>query len=1286
MSLQKSFFTFQSLLRMSIGLLLCLELSIYTVSAQTHTFEIEWDAPQTIRYNEQDYLFPKIKHQEFSGSKLIFISKVDLPDSYNYKVKVKKITYSPITQEDLTYLKATSYVFSDSIQVDVAISSDRGDKKLAIYCFPYAKVNGVLSRIQAVEVSYTQTAQTASILAKDFVSNSVLSDNASSWYKIAIPSDGIYKIDKALLVGLGINVSNLNPKHINIYGNASGRLPEKNSEYRADDLVKNAILVIGEADNVFNDEDYILFHAFGPSKLIPVNSTFTLDKNPYSNSAFYFIRISESESPLRIQDLASSDQTVSHFVTDYNYYDIHEVDNLNLVNAGQRFYGELFDSELTQNFSFSIPNISDELQFKVAMATSKGGTVAKYYHNSTLLKSSLFSSSLGDYFRNLDVFTLPNPPSNVNLTIEINRPNASVLTYLDKIEINTRRNLSFFGSEMYFRDTRSVGLGNRAQYTISNFPSNGFVWEISNRTQPALIIPNSFSNGNFVFTLNSDSLRQFIASSNSGFKSPILMGAVSSQNLHGLEAAEVLIVSNPAFISQANRLADLHRATGKSVHVVDVNQIYNEFSSGAQDPVAIRMFAKMFYDRANGVDSLMPKSLLLFGDGTFDPRSIVSNTNYLLTYQFENSESHIDGLVSDDFFALLDDDEAISPYDDLDIGVGRLLISSLAQAKEQVDKIETYLKNGMSGTQVADCCGGTVNDEGSFGDWRLNYVQIADDEENGYFVKIDAEPQSLNVKQNNPMMNADKIYSDAYVQQSVAGGQRYPEVVKAIDDRFQRGALMINYTGHGGEAGAAEERIITIPQILAYTNSPRLPLFVSATCEFTKYDDPFRVSAGEWMSINPIGGAIALMTTTRSVYFSTNTLVSLRLYDNVFARDAYMEPLTFGEIIRRTKNQAVTGSDNKRSFTLIGDPALQIALPRYKIVTDSINGLNPALAVDTIEALSKMTVKGHVEDQFGNIQSNFNGFLVPTVFDKPKKTKTLGQDSGSPVIEFDQQRNAMYKGKASIQNGYFSFDFVVPKDINYAYGNGKISYYGHNKVIDGGGSDTRLIVGGVNPLGINDTEGPTVELFLNDDSFVNGGLTDESPKLIANVFDENGINTVGNGIGHDIVAILDGKTDQPIILNDYYTSDLDTYKSGKLEYDFSGLAVGKHVLEFKIWDVNNNSSTVRVEFEVAEKQEISLSHVLNYPNPFTTVTDFYFEHNQVCESLETQIQIFTISGKLVKTINTPVKTRGFRTEAIPWDGRDDYGDKIARGVYIYRLTVETPDGEKASHLEKLVLL
>jgi len=1283
----------------SILIIILINFSMTTVNVgfcqEEELLIIEWDQPQSLMYDNNNFIVPKIKNQILDGNKPNFFFRKEVNSNFNSNLSLEIISLENATSVDEKYL-SNQFLVVDTLKYELKVVADRSKKSIILNLFPFVKENGILKRITSVKIIQTNISN-VQYNEKDFVANSVLRPGSGFWYKISVKNDGIHKIDKAFLESCGIDVENLNPDHIHIYGNGDGRLPELNSIPRSDDLVNNVIEIVGGGDGSFDDDDYILFHAWGPHRWSQsgINS-FNQDRNIYSDISCYFINVNGNEAPLRIATTSSVVVPTTHNVSTYSYYDAHEIDATNIIGGGQRWYGELFDTDLQRVINFSVPNIdnTNPANFEISIASSAKsalGTSHSYSVNGTSIGSFTLPVA-SDYARQVMNMSLTNPSSNLSILMTVVRDIPSTLTYLDRILLNARRRLTFvttqssLGTQFGFRDLNSVGVGNVSEFTIQNLPStSGFVWEVTDRHQPTKI-NGSFIGADFVFRLPTDELREFVASDGVDFFVPVKVAEVTNQNLHALDQAEYLIVTHKNFVSQANRLADLHRSNGTSVHVVTSEQIYNEFSSGMLDPTAIKMFAKMFYDRGLSAPQTRPQSLLLFGDGTYDPKNrVANNNNYIPTYQMLASENHIDAMVTDDYFGMLDDNESIGSTDQLDIGVGRLLISDNEMARQQVDKIQHYMKNGSNlySTANTNCS----SDDGSttFGDWRTKYVQIADDEEGAYFIDNDVEPQYDSVKKNYPAMNCDKIYLDAYKQISTAGGQRYPDVVQAIDDRIERGALVVNYVGHGGEVGVAEERVILIPQIQEWKNIDKMALIVSATCEFTKFDDPDRVSAGEWASLNPYGGAIALMTTTRAVYFGVNTNTGKSFYDNVFKRDANNQPRTFGEIIRTTKN-GVPGSNNKRSFTLIGDPHLKIALPRMNIVTDSINGISPSIQMDTIRALSKVTIKGHVEDFNGNTLTGFNGFLYPSVYDKPKQQQTLGNDATSPIRTFELQTNKLYKGKASVTNGQFEFTFIVPKDINYAFDFGKISYYAENGSFDALGEDARVYVGGVNPNGINDDIGPDIDIYLNDENFVSGGITDETPQLIVKIFDENGINAVGNGVGHDLTAILDEETANPIILNDYFASDLDSYQSGEIKYNFSTISVGRHTLTVKIWDVNNNSSEKTIDFEVREKEELSLEHVLNYPNPFTTSTEFYFEHNQCCTSLDAQIQIMTVSGKLVKTINQPVNTVGYRSEGIHWNGRDDFGDQLAKGVYIYRLLVRTPEGEIAEKLEKLVIL
>ncbi|MBD3638977.1 MAG: type IX secretion system sortase PorU [Crocinitomicaceae bacterium] len=1183
---------------------------------------------------------------------------------------------------------------TDDPEIQVNFGKSRSQNFVSVYYYPIVLINGQTKLVDEVEITVTsQPSAQGFDRSTYFAPNSVLA--SGSWYKIGVSKTGVFKIDYSFLTSIGVNTSGLNPNHINIYGNHVPKMSENNSIYRPDDLLKNAIFVQGDGDGSFDSGDYILFYATGPDIELYASTKINVAKNHVDSLNYYFIHIDAADSPKRVGTGSVSANPVTHTVTSFNDVVLHEKNEINLIKSGIRWFGEHFDIELSKDIVVSLPGINTsspvELHSSIASKVQSGSGNFIITINGTEqenISCSPFSGAYNEAMRNTSTSSFNVSSSTLNINMTFDRTSPASEAWLDFLQFNYKRNANLGSGQFLIRDLLSIGIGNVVEYTVSGASSASFIWEVTDPSN-AVSVPGSLSGSNFTFALDADSLRSIAVFNSGQAYTPLYVGSVSNQNLHALPQCDFMIVTHATLRQQADRLAAIHQGLGETVHVVDIQQVYNEFSGGVSDPVAVRWLMKMFYDRAGGDPNLMPENLCLFGDGTYDPLNRLAGNNYMIpTYNnqdYDNTVDYADSYTSDDFFGILDDGEAMTAADMMDIGVGRIPVTDLEEAKSVVDKIEHYVNFGSylySNAQGVQCDENGYSS--SFGAWRNKLVLMADDENGGQFVK-DCEELSDSTEKLYPEINVVKIYLDAYQQVVTSGGQRYPDVEEAINQNMNNGALVFNYVGHGGETGLTLERAVTMSMIENWSNVNNMVIFISATCEFSRYDDPDRVSAGERTLTAPYGGAVGLLTTTRLVYISLNTEMVRNLYTALFKEENGL-PLSLGEIMRRTKNLTSSVSENKRNFTLLGDPALRLGKPQPRIVTDSINSVAVTMATDTLKALSKITVAGHVGNSSGVVIPNYNGIVYPTVYDKRKTRYTLGQDPTSPVLPFDTQNNIIYKGKATVTNGYFKFSFVVPKDIDYTFGKGKISYYSNNQNSNSYGFDTSIVVGGVDPNGINDNTGPDITLYMNDPNFVNGGITDEAPLFIAEVSDENGINTTGNGIGHDIILTIDGNTADPIVLNNFYEADLDTYQSGKVSYKLSDLSPGNHTATFKVWDVNNNSSEAVLDFTVIEEEDLGISHLLNYPNPFTTNTDFYFEHNQCCTSLDVRIEIFTVSGKLVKTILDNVNTIAYRSEGINWDGRDEYGDKLARGVYVYRLTIKTPDGEKAEKLEKLVIL
>ena len=1215
------------------------------------------------------------------------------------RVEIENAQFEPFKEEDLLTNKISPAL---EITVQSKISYHKKLPYAAVTFLPYRKnaFTGHAERLVAFDLKISPLSYASPATASRFyTSGSVLAHG--DWYKMSVSQDGVYKLSYQFLKNLGIDVDNIDPRNLKVYGNGGGMLPFANSTPRYDDLQQNAIYVSGENDGHFDHNDYVLFYGQSPTRWTynTGDKKFHHDVNLYSDSTFYFITADGGSATVkRIQMQNSSSSTPTHFVTSFDDYGYHEADLYNLIKSGREWYGEQFDGfNSTKNFDFSFPNLVSTERVKIKVdavgrATSASCAFqlsANGQNLSTLTLASLANVQyFADYARETAVADsfLTSVPL-VSASLHFSSADASAIGWLNYIEMNARRELNYSGAgnQFGFRDSRTTGAGKVAQFTISNVNTALQVWDV---TDPINVAEQQVITGgtDLSFTIHSDILHQFVAFNSSSFLTAKAVGKVANQNLHALPQSQLFIVTHPDFLAASNELADFHRAHDHlSVSVVTTTQVYNEFSSGAPDVSAIRDFMKMFYER--GLTTDMPKYLLLMGDASYDNKNrLPSNTNFVLSYQSQNSLVFINSYISDDFFGLLDDSEGQwneTDIDMVDISVGRLPVKTPAEAASMLKKIKTYASPDPSSVNVTQC----QQQAGSvFGDWR-NIVTFVGDDQDGNIHIGNADELANIVRQNYPVYNIDKIYLDAYKQESSPGGQRYPDARKAISDRVQRGTLLMTYVGHGGEVGWAHERVLEVEDINGWTNSNSLAAFLTATCEFTRVDDPGRTSAGEYVLLNPNGGGICLFTTSRLALSGQNQSLSKYFFAHFFSPMNGKMP-TIGDVFEQTKIDY--NVLNTRNFLLLGDPALTLAYPEWDVKTTAINSVAVNAVADTLKALSKVTISGTVQNKSGQKLAGFNGIIYPTVYDKAVTYKTLGQDSldsdpDSP-FPFVLQKNVLYRGKANVTNGDFSFTFVIPKDISLRYGFGRLSYYATNGVNDANGYYENLIIGGVNAAAGLDDKGPDVKLYLNDDKFAFGGLTDQNPYLYAIISDTSGVNTVGTGIGHDITTQLDHDNNKLFVLNDYYQADLNNYQKGSVKYKLSSLSEGRHSVKFKVWDVYNNSSEAYTEFIVSGSASLALEHVLNYPNPFTTHTNFMFEYNCPCTSLEVMIQIFTVSGKLIKTIDQRVHTEGYRSDQIEWNGLDDYGNKIGRGVYVYKLRVKASDTKYAEKFEKLVIL
>ena len=1105
-----------------------------------------------------------------------------------------------------------------------------------------------------------------------------------SWYAIAIKQEGMYRVDVPLLNSLGINTADLSSASIRLFGNGGGMLPEDNRIPRADDLVENAIFVSDGGDGRFNGNDFFLFYAPGPDRWEKdsLQKSFRHQKNRYTDRSIYYISVGGTG--LRVaarQATLPANQTVNSFTDRY----FHELDSINFLKSGKQWYGEEFTNapgrSLTRSFSIALPNliVGNNIRFVSSVASRSVGVGSRFeiaVNGTTVLQQSVPPVSTGTY----DLVAFPAEQSAVfplgqtALTIRYNYVPGSVNAqgWLNWFEIFPKRQLSLAGADpLFFRDWESVAPNAVAEFRIAGGSNATQVWDITEPQRPVAMQGN-LSGTEYRFSQPATQLREYVAFNGSGLLRPEVVGAVANQNLHALPPAQYLVVTHPSLLTEANRLAAHHRnASGLFVHVVTTTQIYHEFASGSPDPAAIRDFVKMFYDKAASDSTRRPRYLLLLGDASFDDRDRISgNTNLVPSYQSDESLDPLGTYVSDDFFGFLDDHEFIGrnfPINLLDIGIGRIPARNITDAKAVVDKIIRY------------------SEPESLGAWRNDITLVADDEDNNLHLE-DAEFHA-DVIRRNPLFNITKIYTDAYPQISTSGGSRSPAVNQAINSKIFSGNLIWNYSGHGGSRRLAEEVLLDQDIVQTWSNANRLPLFITATCDFAPFDDPQQFSLGENLLLRERTGAIALMTTTRVVFAFSNRVINNQYFQVALRVDSNGVYPSLGDAVRTTKNETYSFFGdiiNNRKFTLLGDPALRLAFPRHRMRLLSINDRSPG--IDTLRALNHYTVSGEVIDALGNRRSDFNGHVYPLIFDKPQELKTLGNDAGSRIAPFLATQNVLFRGKARVVNGMFNYSFVVPKDINYRFGNGRFSHYAENGQTDANHAAENIVIGGAGNEQINDRTGPQIRAFLNDEKFVNTGITNCQPVLILKLFDSSGINTVGTGIGHDLTAVLNNDNNQFFVLNDYYEAETNSFQRGQVRFQLPKLPEGNHSLRIKAWDVVNNSSEYTLEFTVVNEEKLKIDRVYNYPNPFTTQTAFWFEHNRPGNTLQVNIRIFTVTGKLVKSIARTINTIGTRSSDITWDGKDEYQQRLGRGVYMYSLEVKDAQGQKQSVFQKLVIL
>lgn len=1226
-------------------------------------------------------------------------------NTYTYNIPVKEVHngyYSAkvwLNNDEMPEVVVTGVVLTPGVQlpadalavkpqqIKLAMGMDR-KRPFVVVRIPVYSVgedNTIVNRLSTVTIEVTEknSAVQRTTSGTTYAANSVLA--TGTWYKIGVTQTGFYKIDYSFLSSMGLTPSIINPANIRIFGNGGHMLSENNSDPRADDLIENAISVTSATGTSFGTNDYVIFYGVGTTNWFrdSANQRFIHQNNLYADTAYYFITV-DNGAGLRIANQAALG-TANVNSNSYNYYDRHELDAVNPTSYGKWWFGEEFNSiagNLTQTFNFNTGNaLLGTVHATVNMASTcdvsgnytsfsvnnvPGGTTGPAYATTTdqIMDTNIVSA------------TLPCSTNSVNVAVTFipaDENSALTVGYLYYIEINGRVSLNMVGNQLSFRDWQTVGAGNIASYSLGGANSSTQVWDVTNPQVPTLM-QGTLSGSTYTFSQDASMLHEFAAMNSTNLYTPTYIGPVPNQNLHGLTPAQLVIVTVPEFMNAAKKLGDYHQAhDGFNYAIATTQQIYNEFSSGGQDISAIRDFARMLYKKAAAGDA--PKYLVLFGGASYDYKYRISgNSNLVPVFESAEFTNDLTSYSTDDFFGFLDDGEYIentSKVNVLDVGIGRLPARSVAAADSIVDKIISYTTPQALGPwRIADMFA-ACRDDGAG-----NHMEVAE----LMAGRIDSDMQMI--------YNETKVYEDAIPVVSTPAGDRCPQANSEIDQQIFNGTFMTNYNGHGNTQVWSAERILTSTDYNSWTNRFMLPFMVTATCDFGQFDHPQTVSAAEQVLLLNGGGSIAMLTTTQSVFSSYNQEINGSYVDSQYTPIGNGQWRTFGDAYIAAKNQyyvSSTSADqllNFRKFALLGDPALTPDFPKYKISVDSIVDGATMTVSDTLSALGKYFINGSVRDYSGNVLSGFNGNVWVSVYDKP--TTILPIDDGG--FPYPVQSSVIYRGIATVTNGQFSVEFITPKDINYYFGHGKISTYADDNVTDAAGADLGHAIGGFSNHPVLSNEPPIVHAYINDSFFINGGITGTNTSLYVVLYDQTGINVSGNVIGHDLVAILDGNTETPYVLNDYYQTAPNSYQRGFVNFPVFGLADGKHNFRITAWDVNDNYGVGSVDFTVVDGQVVDIQSLMNYPNPFSNTTNFVFEHNHPFELATVKIDIYNTQGACVKKIVDNVTLPDSRTMEVSWDGRGDNGALLPSGVYVYQFELTTEAGIKSSAYQKLVIV
>ena len=1097
-----------------------------------------------------------------------------------------------------------------------------------------------------------------------YADKSVLSEG--HWVKVRVAETGVCRMSFSDLRAAG-----LDPQQVRVFGYGGAMKTQDFMQPNIDDLPQVPVYV---------GEDYILFYVKGAIHWTYTGSRFSHTRNTYSDYGYYLLTDDAGSllAPVEREEVTGTPTEVSSYL----YYQVHDKDLVNLIDrtgvsgGGRTFYGEQFNMNESKTFSFATPNAIADEQNTIHIEVAASSSNYSYFvanANGTSRSAYIRAKESNEHYTMAYTGTIDMKSSAVagqqQVQLTLQSSTNGTLGWLNFIEITTPSALTMTGGWMGVRTAVNYHTPALVRFHLANANASVQVWDV---TRPEAIerVPATLTGTELTWTgTQTDGIHEYVAVNPKGssFVKAEVMGEVKNQNLHGLSNIDYVIICPEGYEEIATDLAKAHEEKEAITWaVVTDQQVYNEFSSGTPDATAYRWLMKMLYDRADGNAIQKPRWLLLMGHGSFDNRNLLvtdqgastSGVKLLLTYQAYNSENEVNAYATDDYFGFLDDSEGVTDTQGrMDIGVGRLPVYNIDEARTTVNKLVQYIQNNHAGK------------------WKNQLVFLADDGENGAHTKT-AEESAERVRVKNPDFVVQKIFLDAYPQEVNASGESYPLAKNRVINLLKEGVLFFDYSGHGGYNAITNESILNLKDIEGMTNRNQA-FWLFVTCNFAQCDAGKR-SAAEAAVLNPNGGAIGILAATRTVYASPNTELNRSVCDTLFGhKNVFNYNMTLGEAVAIGKNNLGVDA-NKMAYVLLGDPAIRLNYPTdYHVETST--------AIDTLNALSVQHVEGRIIDEDQMTVSDFNGKVDITVYDKLQSIPTRDNDNvgGEPeVVSYKDYPNTIFSGSTEVKDGLFAYTFMVPKDIRYNYGNGRIVYYavtadsletreavGHFEDFTVGGSGTSFLV---------DTVGPQMTIYLNTPAFKDGDKTYATPRFFAELYDEHGINTAGAGIGHDLLLSIDDDPKMIYSLNEYFTSANSSYQQGQVSYLMQALPDGPHKLTFRAWDLLNNSTTQSLNFIVEAGLDPSIYSVTTYPNPVGSqgIINLIINYDQPDELLQTELYLYNLSGQMIyRHIQDNPEAVSINLPALG----------LNAGVYVYTVKIKSTSNKYSTTSGKIIV-